>query len=521
MPEAFSFELKLVDDVSRNAKKAADSLRAIETQAKKSQKSLDFSSEIEKAHDALKKLEKDPGGYTKLLKAQKELAEQRKKLASAAGVGKESFTEALGKKFNFGMLTSAAFAGDLLAEGAMKLGEGLIEAAHKVVEIFTEGITKAFEESGKEETRRLQFKLSLGTKEGKESLEDIERFSKLTGFTKSQIAPTILKLRRAGFNQQAARSIFATGTDIEAAGGMTAAEYGNFAEHLKLKGGVTTKQLVGAGINAPEFFKNLGKKLGVSTGTAEKMAGAGGKIDPQLMLNMFQEAVEKKQGGPAGTGGIAASNTFEKRIAKLKDLPNQYFEKLVDSPGFQKVSDAFGSLLEKLSPESKDGKRIMASLTSMFERIIGWFDSLTSEKGIDDLVSGVQTAVEILEKAVEFAGDMVDLFKKAAGVAETLAAPLAKAMDYGDKLLGRNKQADFSDAGSVDELRSKLKIGVASGVVKLGDVGSIVKSWKQNHINAPTVINIHGANEETGKKVGADVHRNMVNAHERAASEGG
>jgi hypothetical protein len=40
-------------------------------------------------------------------------------------------------------------------------------------------------------------------------------------------------------------------------------------------------------------------------------------------------------------------------------------------------------------------------------------------------------------------------------------------------------------------------------------------------VAAPTVINVHGVDQDTGKKAGADVHRNMVNAHERAAMQGG
>jgi hypothetical protein len=44
---------------------------------------------------------------------------------------------------------------------------------------------------------------------------------------------------------------------------------------------------------------------------------------------------------------------------------------------------------------------------------------------------------------------------------------------------------------------------------------------KNVKVDAPTVINVHGTDAEAGKKVGADVHRNMVNAHERAAMQGG
>ena len=520
MAEAFSFELKLVDDVSRNAKKAADSLRGVENQAKKTHDAMDFSKELEKTEQALHKLGKDPAGYTKLLKAQKELAEQRQKLAKQAGVGRETFGEALGKKFNFGLLTSAAFAGEVLAEGAFKLGEGLVEAAHKVVEIFTEGLAKAFEESGKEEKKRLAFRLSLGAEGGKESREDIERFSKLTAYTEDEVAKMFLPLRRAGFNQKAARSAFAAAADIEAGGGVSANEALDTFTNIKLKGGINERKLVGMGVNAPEFYKTLAKKLGTNSETAKKRAEEG-KLDPQLLLNTIYEGIEKRQGGKLGTGAVAAGNTFEARLHKLQNLPNQYFEKLVDSPGFQKVSDAFGKLLEKLDPDSEAGQRIMASLNSMFERIIGWFDSLTSDNGIDDIASGIQTAVATLEKGVDFASKLVDWLKTAAGVAESVAAPLAKAMEFGDKLLGRDQGGDFSDAATAKDLQNRLRVAVASGVVKQGDIGGIVNQWRNAHVSAPTTINVVGVDHETGKKAGAEVHRNMVSAHERASQEGG
>lgn len=527
MAEAFAFELKLVDEVSRAAKKAADSVREIGAESKKAQKALDFSKEIERSHEALKKVEKDPGGYAKLLKIQKELAEQRKKIAEKAGINKETFGESFGKKFNVGMLTSAAFAGELLAEGALKIGEGLVEAAHKVVEIFTEGITKAFEEGGKEEKRRINFKLSLGDKEGKEALEDIERFAKLTKFTPEQIAPSLLRLRSAGFSQKSARQTIATGADIEAAGGLSLQEYAEFAEHLKLKGGVTTKQLVGARINAPQFYKDLGKKLGITSEEAEKRASEGGKVDPQLILNMISEARNKQQGGRAGTGGKVESEDFESRLAKLKDLPNQYFKKLVDSDGFSRVSDAFGKLLEKLDPDSEAGERIMGSLTAMFEKIIGWFDEITSDNGIDQLVSGIQTAFDVLKKAVDIAGVLVDLFKKAADFSVTISKPLGKVIELGDKLTGKEdaEKPDYTaaieQAKTADELKDRLKFAVTAGVVSAKDIGGIVNQWKQTHINSTSNVTVNGGDPETVKRAAADGHREALHHQERAANEGG
>src|SRR6516225_5924112 len=101
MTEALEFRLNLTGDLSKKASDGAASLRKLENDAKKARDAVSFHSQLEKTEAALKKLHVDPSGFQKLAKAQSELIEQRKKLAAMAGVGKESFGEALGKNFKW------------------------------------------------------------------------------------------------------------------------------------------------------------------------------------------------------------------------------------------------------------------------------------------------------------------------------------------------------------------------------------------------------------------------------------
>ena len=80
MAESLAFDLKLVDSVSANANRAASALKVVEDRAKKAQNALDFGKERGRAEFNLKKLSTDPKGYVALIKAQKELKEQRNKL---------------------------------------------------------------------------------------------------------------------------------------------------------------------------------------------------------------------------------------------------------------------------------------------------------------------------------------------------------------------------------------------------------------------------------------------------------
>lgn len=466
MAESFNFELKLVSNIDSVAKRDATALKGVQVQGQKAQKALDWGSNLGKQFEKVgfagarvqKKQQDGFAGVFGKIGAASEKAAARNHQAFASSWAKIGMAaqraqqkahdkaEALsekreqhsllgGVKEGLGLekLTSAAFLGSAMAEGAFRLVDSLIEGAHKVVDIIGEGVAKAFEEAGKEEKLGRQFKLSLGDEKGKESLEDAERFSKLTKFTPEQIAPMLLKLRRAGFNQKSARQTIATGTDIEAAGGLSTQEYAEFAEHLKLKGGVTTKQLVGAGINAPQFYKDLGKKLGISAESAEKKAGEGGKIDTQLMLNMITAAVNKKQGGAAGTGGMAESTGFEARYARFMDLSNQYLKRLSKSPEFQHVSDMFAGLIDKLDPDSPTGKRIQVAIESMFTKITSLIGD--PNDAADGLASTIEQVVHLFGEAVDAGSALADALLPSLNTVEDMLIGMRQfvALTSGDK----------------------------------------------------------------------------------------
>lgn len=583
MSESFNFELKLVSDLDKVARRNAESLKTVQVQGQKAQKALDWGGALGKqfekvgfasARAAQKQHQSFASSWSKIGMAADRAAKQQQKSFDRSIISHERAVErrtdklrenSLGSGIKEGLgvgnLTKASFYGALMADGVMKAGEMLIEGAHKFVDVITEGIAHAFEAAGHEEKLGRQFKLSLGGKDGKESLEDADRFSKLTKFTPEQLAPMLLRLRRAGFDQKSARQTIATGSDIEAAGGLSTQEYAEFAEHLKLKGGVTTKQLVGAGINAPQFYKDLGKKLHVSAATAEKQAGEGGKIDTQLMLNMITAAVNKKQGGAAGTGGMAESTGFEARLAKLSALSDQYLKRLSDSPGFHHASEMLGHLLDNLDPESPTGQRIMSSLNGMFEKIVGYLGN--PEDAADSLADKI-------EDAVGFAGELVDDFRSWADALlpslETLedmffAMRKMKAIATGDE---KGLASTLFDEAGVDkkrlsrglekQLRGQDKEMYQANLddrLKRGDIAQqqggiygpvnmpavekaaradtdaqkneIRKAAGVNIVVQPGAVVVHGAagDEETHKQAGEGLHREVTRQLARAAQGGG
>jgi hypothetical protein len=460
--ESFNFELRLIDAVIPTAKKEVDALQKVDSAATKAQQSLSkrFAGQWEKIgfaadRSAFKQQQSFAGSWTKIgssaeraavkqktsfadawskigMSAEKTRAKQdrsfdasiRRQLAAVdraeEKMRERSFGSGVSEGFGVDKFTKAAFFGSLAAEGVMKIGEAFIEGAKTAVEIFTEGVKHAFEEAGKQQTLRIGEKLSLGKGAG-EYREDVERFSKLSGFDDDRIRQLLLPLRRGGMNQQAARTAFAAAGDV-AAGEGRGSDFGRVSEVLSgfqnifLKGGINEKKLVNLGVNAPEFYKELAKDLKISGKAGSAKTGEGattaaeeakkraeqGKIDPQVLLNAIYRGIERKQGGQLGTGTIATSQSYQARIERLQNLPNEYLRNLVDSPNFQRASDMMAGLLEKLDPEGPAGQRIMATIESMFDKI-------TSLVG--DPADTADKLADHIENAVDFAGQLISDFR--------------------------------------------------------------------------------------------------------------
>jgi hypothetical protein len=464
--EAFNFELKLVSNVEGVAKRDAVALSKIEVQGKKTADVL--GKQFEKIGFAeARRQKKQQEGFSNLwaklgnaaAKAQERAAKQQERSIIAHERAVEHRVEKLkeqslmgGLKEGFGTakLTSAAFYGSALAEGAFKMVDILVEGIHKVVDIFEEGVSRAFEEAGKQQTLRIGEKLSLGAGAGA-FREDVGRFSKLTGFDDDLIRGMLLKTRRAGFNQQGARSAFAAAADVAAGEGQggNAGRVGELVEaftQIKLKGGVRERMLPGLGVDVKQFYTSLAKELKLGTGQAgidaAKKRAEEGKIDPQLLLNTIYRGIEAKQGGKLGTGAVEFSKSFEAQLAKVKNLPNEYLKNLVESPSFARASQLLGGLLENLDPESPAGTRIMASINNMFDKIVGF---------IGDPKDAADSLADKIEDVIDFSRQLVDDFRSWAD------ALLPSLNTLEDMVFAMRKMVAFAEGGGWTKVHARLE----------------------------------------------------------------
>lgn len=583
MAEMFEFELKLIDSVSRSATKAADAVKGVKTQAEKATKSLDFSKELHRTEEALKKIHFDPKGYRDLLKKQKEIAEHRRQIKK--DVGGESFGEAFKAKLGFGRMVSASFMGDLFAEA-------LIEGIKKPIEMFADGVKEAFKAIGEEQSLRAGYKLTLGGKEGNEAREDIERFSDKTAFSASQNQEQMLPLYRAGIKDQDARSTYAASLDLAAGqgkgadAGAVAAIVDQFAK-IQQKGGISTKQLAGMGLgekNAPAFFKDLGKQLHMSAAAAEKLAAKPGGVDPKILRNTIMTAVEKQQGGQLGTGAEVAGKSLQGRWNKLKAIPEEMFRKLVDNPALDKVGDAIERIIKKFDPKGPLAAKVFAELEKAFTKLADWIDRSFSEKNIDLFVKTVQGVPAVLDRIITsseiigtiwLAGKIMSGIKSASSALEGLSQQVAEG---GGLRAGLGKMVGTANAaaaalGSValayheitaaaEELGGWSRVGKDfkdwlnddKPAIATDEVNENSPQWKKDRANgvspqAPMVpdrpmvargdtsksvtiaphieivgLSVAGKDEDpthTAQKVAQEIHKHLVKHVERSVQESG
>jgi hypothetical protein len=566
--EVVSFELRLVDAVSAGAKRQAAALRAVEGQAKKAQSALDFSKEIGRASHALQRLQVDPAGYKKLIAAQRQLADERKKLVKQVEGG--GFFKSFGHALPFrslGDYTKGAFWGSLAANAVTAVVGGFVEGASAAVRFLEHGIKMAFEEGSKAENLRLGYSLTLGGKAGAESLADVARFSGQTGFDDDKLAQMMLPMRRAGFSQQAARTNMAIALDAAAGLGKGGDEgtvsgiLGGLTD-IKHRGAISKKQLNSMGLSdqtVPDFYKELGKQLKVSAKQAEQMAGEGGKVDPQLIINILGRSIEKQQGGQLGTGAEKYAKTMEARLSKLSDLPSQFLKKISESPAWEKLAGKVGEFLERMDPDGPEGQRIVGALMSAFERLEGFVERVFTAENVDKFSAGVATAVEWVSKLPE-------MLSKVLAIAEALVAIWA-GKKLIDGIMGATKAIEaFSAASAGGGVTGALgKFGAVAAAGGAGyalgtaadqyfgisdKIGSIARSGENSAdadfdkkyggagrplqlrnsggkpiVNAPISINIEhkgGEDHEEGARKAAHVYRrHMAAAAEQAAAEGG
>ncbi len=306
-----------------------------------------------------------------------------------------------------------AFGGGGL-EGVFTLGIG--EAVHFAIDeikLFWETIEKGVEmayDLGKEmvgvaagaEKANLSFHLLLGDEGGKDVLEWVEKIQRTSAYAGPQIKSMMSELLTAGFNIEDAKDAFSAAEDIAAVlkGGDVGAAQGavEALKRIKLKGTADARSLMRLGLSPDAVAQNVVDMLGGSLEATKKKMEAG-KINGDVLMQAVYKGIENKTGGALGTGGVAAGNTVDALLAKVKQLPERYFEALSNGPGFGQFQGFLRKIVDALDPSSEMGQQIQSKIAEIFDDIFTFlFGDESGPSGLDKLTDGFHRVLEIVDE---------------------------------------------------------------------------------------------------------------------------
>ena len=217
------------------------------------------------------------------------------------------------------------------------------------------------------------------------------------------------------------------------------------------------------------------------------------------------------------------------RWKKITELPDEYYKKLVDSPGFHRANDLLGELLEKLSPDSPTGQRIMASIEKAFDKITNALGG--PENAVDNIVDGIENMIGLVADIIP---DLKLMGQILMSSAETVAdiirgARLFLAIQGGDKAgaaaiikeqAGAAMVRKAREFGEQNEKSENAKRAGEFAGAFFGS-GGILPSARAEKTDphwgdAPDVhVHVHGDHkdpEEAGRKAGRAAARELARA---------
>jgi tape measure domain-containing protein len=438
----FQWILEIIDKTSKPAKQATGSLD-------------DYEKELKKVDDQIKKLKANTIGFANVQKAKKELRDLKKELTPS----KES-----------GLLGAVKDIRNLEAVRAVGEGLGLaMEAGRKVVEVVGEIGAKFIEATGQEQRFRIASGVLFGEQD-KEVRDYIDHIAGATELTDDELKSMVLQLKRAGFEADELQNALPAALDIGGflGGGVANIQAATDAlEHMRLTGEANKRQLVALGLSERQVLEQLKKDTGLSVDELKKKM-ADGKLNPRTLLRAVYEQTAAREGGLLGTTAEKLGDTVEAKLKKLKNLPDQFFQNLVTSKGFDSFSNFLTKLVGELSPESPFGQEVMAGLESIGDTIA---DTLGVKGG-----DAVETTKNLIREAVGAAREMVPVM---ADVAREVADITKGALELIHAYHELKGDADYiKPGGESDKAQFRAGMYAQTGIDPLDLPNASSPDWK-------------------------------------------
>lgn len=369
---------------------------------------MELSAKLDEATKMVQEMTKVEAEAAKLDKALGKAGKSTTLLADITGKAGGSF-RAVGSDM-LGHLTALA-----TFEGLKRLGEGFFDLGKE-----------ALQAAGEAERTRRSFEILLGDEPADQLLGFLDRLAEKTEFTDGALKGFAGALIKAGISGERLERAMAATIDLAA---MTpdkmagAANAIGLISKIQLKGGISERELVGAGISGEKFFKRVADETGIGIKDVEKKIGEG-KVKANVLTEALYSELAAKTGKPLGGAGIAMSPTFLAQLEKTKDIIPNLFEELEKSAGFTEVTKGLNRLVMGLSPNSPAGGQIIRGLEGMIDHFGKLVSGIDFEAWSGRLVTAIEIFTVLVDVGSKVGGELGMLFGKFSAFGESLGETL-------------------------------------------------------------------------------------------------
>lgn len=427
---------------------------------------MELSAKLDEATKMLREMTKVEAEAAKLDKALQKAGKSTNVLQDITGKAGGAFKSAGDSML--GHLTALA-----TFEGLKGLGMGFVHLGEE-----------ALLAAGEAERTRRSFELLLGDAPANELLGFLDRLAGKTEFTDGALKGFASTLVKAGISGEKLERAMAATIDLAALTPDKMAGAANaigLISKIQLKGGISERELVGAGVSGQAFFKRVAADTGIGLASVEKQISEG-KVKAGVLIEALYSEIAAKTGKPLGGAGVAMSQTYLSQLEKTKDIIPNLFEELEATGGLEPITKGLDRLVQGLAPDSPAGGKIVHGLSKMLDG----FGKLASEIDFDAWSNRAVAAMELISGVAWFTGGVLGDLGKAFDAVTLLGESLGETLYETTQLVG-----DFF--GAAVELGAAIWKGLRDGVVNgVASVVDSVKYLSHEAMNAvKAVLGIH------------------------------
>jgi hypothetical protein len=293
--------------------------------------------------------------------------------------------------------------------------EGFKRLGDKLFELGKEGLEAA---GGAERTRK-SFEYLMGVEPAEQMLGFMDKLANKTEFTGGTLKGFASQLTKAGFSGAELNRAMAATIDLAALSQNKLEGAGSaisLLSKVQLKGGVSEREIISAGLSPKKIFERIGAELGIGVDAVDKRLQAG-KVKTGVILGaLYGELTAKTGKGALGAAGIAMGDTFLAKIEKTKDIIPNLFEGLDSGGGLDRVTSSLDRLVSAFDPASPSGQKIVSGLQGMLTN----FGQMTQKIDFNVWADRLVMAMEIIEGVAWLIGgiltDVGKVFDKLTGL---------------------------------------------------------------------------------------------------------